>query len=251
MKTPVDVLNAAFAALNFDDWAGFTALCDPVSLRAFKREIIHGYESDELLNALTVDADDLMETEPDMPREAAEYKAAQMNKIVSVEHRIKKDFVTLSTIDEIRALDPAKLFAHWLKMNSPYRRYEAEVQQGRWADEESWEVESQWEQPDDGTTKETRGYRYSVIGAVMDGDEIAHVLYQSDHGLDKIFPEEYAEWMESIPQDEQELEKLLRHRMHPEFATCRRQPDGTWRLVAQQHFIVISSLRRVVKQEGK
>jgi len=37
MTNPVKVVDAAFQALNLEDWGGLADLCDPVSLRAFKR----------------------------------------------------------------------------------------------------------------------------------------------------------------------------------------------------------------------
>ncbi|MBA3341431.1 MAG: hypothetical protein H0W30_01030 [Gemmatimonadaceae bacterium] len=68
MKTPAETVKAAFDALNIEDWAGLMAACDPVSLRAFKRETVEDL-SEEKHYDITVD--DLREIDPDMPREVA------------------------------------------------------------------------------------------------------------------------------------------------------------------------------------
>jgi hypothetical protein len=244
VNRPADVLAAAFAALNLDDWSGFAELCDPVSLRAFKRETLGGYSEDYLLPP--VDPDDLMETEPDMPRVAAEYKAAQMNEITSSAHRLKREFLTVKTVEELRELDPTRLFILWIQAHSPYRRAALEEDH-----EESWEKEADWEPPVDDGKKATRGYRYSVLGSVEDGPDIAHVLYRNDHTPDKIFPDEYPEWLADRPEDEQKLMEQRHHRSYPEFVSCRRQSDGTWRLIADWHFSIVSSLQRVEPLEQR
>jgi hypothetical protein len=237
VNNPAEVLDAALAALNFDDWAGFTALCDPVSLRAFKSETLEHYADDR--DDYHVEVEDLLESEPEMPREAAEYKAARMNEITSKAHRLKREFLTVKSVDELPEMDASRMFVLWLQARSPYRRAELEAES-----EEPWESDSAWDPPVDDGKKATRGFRYSVIGCVPDGEEIAHVLYRSDHTIDKIFPEEYAELMSGRPADEQELARQLHHHSSPRFATCRRQPDGNWRLVVDRFMTLVSSLQR-------
>jgi hypothetical protein len=235
---PADVLAAAFAALNLDDWNGFTDLCDPVSLRVFKRETLESYA--DATEDYHIEPDDLIESEPDMPREAAEYKAAQMNQIASKAHRLKREFLTVKDVDELCAMDASKMFVLWLQAHSPYRRAALEPH-----NEEPWELDSDWDPPVDDGKKETRGYRYSVVGSVIEGGEIAHVLYRDDNTVDKIFPEEYAGVMASRPADEQELARQLHHHSHPQIVTFRRQADSTWRLVANGYLMLVSTLQRV------
>ena len=238
VNSPAEVLDAAIAALNLDDWAGFAALFDPVSLRAFKTETLDSY-ADELED-YHVEADDLLESEPDMPRDAAEYQAAQINEITSKGHRLKREFLTVESVDELQAMDPSRMFVLWLQARSPFRRLALEPD-----DEEPWETDSAWDPPHDDGKKPTRAYRYSAIGCVIDGPDIAHVLYRDDHTIDLVLPEEYAEVMRRKPEDEQELARQLHHHSHPQFATCRRQPDGTWLLVADRFMALVSSLQRV------
>lgn len=238
MKNPADVLDAAFAALNLDDWAGFTELCDPVSLRAFKRETLDHYAYD--VDDLHVEAEDLLDTEPEMPREAAEYQAARMNEVTSKAHRLKREFLVVESVDELREMDESRMFVLWLQACSPYRRAALEAET-----EEPWESDAAWDPPVDDGKKGTRAFRYSVIGCIADGGEIAHVLYRSDYTVEKIFPEEYAALMSGKPADEQELARQLHHRSHPRFATCRKQTDGTWRLVVDRNLMLVSSLQRL------
>ena len=70
------------------------------------------------------------------------------------------------------------------------------------------------------------GYHYVPLGAVADGERIAHVLFRN--ALD--------------PDDAQTLARELWGRAHPHVATCRRQPDGTWRLVADHDFLHVASV---------
>ena len=204
----------------------------------FQDETLEYYADD--IEAYHVDAEDLIDSEPGMPREAAEYGAARMNEVTSKAHRLKRDFLTVSSVDELRVMDPSRMFVLWLQACSPYRRAALEAET-----DEPWESDSGWDPAVDDGKKETRGFRYSVVGCVQDGSEIAHVLYRDDHTIDKILPAEYAELMSGRPADEQELARQLHHNSHPRFATCRRQADGTWRLVADRYLMLVSSLQRV------
>jgi hypothetical protein len=237
VDSPSAVLAAAFSALNIDDWAGFTELCDPVSLRAFKRETLEFYVD---VDDHHVEPEDLLDSEPEMPPEVAEYQAARMNEVTSKDHCLKREFLTVKSAEELRAMDASRMFVLWLQACSPWRRAALEA-----GTDESWELGSAWDPPVDDGKKETRGYRYSVLGCVLDGPAIAHVLYRDEHTVDKIFPEEYAESMGTRPADEQELARQLHHGSSPRFATCRRQPDGTWRLIADRYLMLVSSLERV------
>jgi hypothetical protein len=243
VKTPAEVLDAAFAALNLDDWAGFTDLCDPISLRAFKTETLDFFADES--DCYHVDVDDLLDSEPDMPREVAEYEAAKMNRYAEPAHKLNREFLTVKSVDEIRLMDPARLFVLWLQARSPHKRLELERD-----DEQPWEAGAAWDPPIAEGVKETRGYRYSVIGSVPDGPDISHVLYRTEHGIEKIFAEEYAEWLGQRPSDEQELAHQLHHHATPEFAICRRQSDGSWKLVAQRYLMLVSSLQRIAQKEN-
>jgi hypothetical protein len=236
--SPPHLLEAAISALNLDDWAGFAGLFDPVSLRVFKHDVLETYLEEE--EHFHFDADDLLEHEPDMPRAAAEYQASQMNQVTSKAHRLKRDFLTVNSVNELVDMDAGKMFALHLQSLSPYRRAALEP-----VDEEPWEADSAWEQPVDDGKKLTQAYRYSVVGSIQDGPDIAHVMYRDENTADKIFPEEYAVKLAERPADEQELTRQLHHHPHFQFATCRKQADGTWRLIADRWMMLVSLSRRV------
>jgi hypothetical protein len=163
-----------------------------------------------------------------------------MNRVTSKAHRLKRDFLTVKSVDELLDMDPSRMFVLHIQALSPYRRAELEP-----IDEEPWEAEADWEPPVNDGKKMTRGYRYTVVGHIDDGPNIAHVMYRDESTPDKIFPEEYAEHLGTRPADEQELTRELHHHPHFQYATCRRQSDGTWRLIADRMMALVSLPQRV------
>lgn len=59
-------------------------------------------------------------------------------------------------------------------------------------------------------------------------------------------PEEWerhsAAWLPRRPAEEQALARDLVNHDNPAVATCRRQPDGTWRLLARRQFLMLGSI---------
>ena len=238
MQSPDELVRAVFSAMNLSDWAGFAARFDDVSLRAFKHEKLEAYDNPLDLD---FDPDEYMEGHPGMTREGAEHQIAEMQRVMGTEHRLKRDFLVVNSVDELRDMDPGRLFALYVQAHAPHRRMELEPD-----DEEPWEAEAAWE-PGDANEKDvkTRAYRHSVIGHIIDGEDIAHVLYRDEHSIAKILPEEYGEWLNARPEDERVLATQLHHRSTPHFATCRRQSDGTWRMVADFSFMPVPTLEPV------
>jgi hypothetical protein len=235
MKTPEDVVRAVFDAMNLSDWAGMAALFDEVSLRAFKHEQLDDY--DHPLE-FELELDEYMESHPGITELEAKERIARLEHITSVAHRLNRDFLVIKSVDELREMDAGRVFALYVQANAPHRRMELEPDDGQ-----PWEKEAEWE-PANGNEnrKQTRAYRHSVIGHILDGENIAHVLYRDEHTVAKIFPEEYGEWLNGRPEDERLLAAELHHRSTPHFATCRRQADGTWRMIAEYHFMPVPTL---------
>jgi hypothetical protein len=75
------------------------------------------------------------------------------------------------------------------------------------------------------------------VGALEDGDRIAYVLYQ--FGMDERteWTGEMAKSVAALPADEREFVRDISFKGHPMVAMCRRQPGGTWALVADHHFL--------------
>jgi hypothetical protein len=61
---PVELVRAAVAAINALDWHGAVSLCDPVSLRAFHRELCAMYSPPD--PRMLLSADELLKHQPEM-----------------------------------------------------------------------------------------------------------------------------------------------------------------------------------------
>jgi hypothetical protein len=75
MRTPEKVVDAAFEALNLEDWARLADLCDPVSLRAFKREMLEDFCGSGDRDESTSEVDVVEEENPEI-RAAIEHDLA-------------------------------------------------------------------------------------------------------------------------------------------------------------------------------
>jgi hypothetical protein len=237
VRTPVEVVNAAFTALNCEDWAGLADLCDPVSLRAFKREVLDGFPEDE--DGLWIDIDDLMEREPDMPREVAEYQLGRMNRYMDPMYRLRSQVYAVRSIAELRDMEPGRVFARWLQARSPEHFPHDD------------EAEQPWELPElESLGKPTRAYRYTALGSVPDSAEIAYVVYRQSRSPHDIYPGVMDEWEQSVPADEAELARVTHFLHAPQVATCRKQADGSWRLVADSQLLLVGTLEIVAIGDG-
>ncbi|MGI9043556.1 MAG: hypothetical protein ACR2GK_05465 [Gemmatimonadaceae bacterium] len=234
MRSPVEVVNAVFAALNSADWAGLAELCDPVSLRAFKREILD--EFPDTGEGLSLDIESLMEAEPDLPREVAEYQLAQMNKYMDPGYRLESQLHAVSSVEQLRGMDPGRVFARWLQARSPENFRQNKREAG-----EQWELP----EPQDQSRKATRAYRYTALGSVLDSSEVAYVVYRKSAEVTDIYPGLMDDWAALRPADEVELARVTHFLHTPRVATCRKQADGTWRIVADSSLLLTGTLQVV------
>ena len=83
---PLALFDAALNALNAEDWRGAAQLCDPVSLRAFKRQLLERFTPDRPPRELTIE--DLLRHTPDKPRQVAEYELAQHRRRADPRRRV-------------------------------------------------------------------------------------------------------------------------------------------------------------------
>lgn len=72
MKTMNELFESAVDAMNRRDWPGVSRLCDPASMAIYRRNLLRRVSLDPADEPLTVER--LMQSQPDMPREAAEYQ---------------------------------------------------------------------------------------------------------------------------------------------------------------------------------
>src|SRR5690242_4883983 len=112
MTNPVKVVDAAFQALNLEDWAGLADLCDPVSLRAFKREMLEEFCGSSDRDESTHEIDVVEEDDPEI-RAAIEHDLAILRESWDPAERVRREFASVDSVDELREMEPGKMFARW------------------------------------------------------------------------------------------------------------------------------------------
>ena len=80
---------------------------------------------------------------------------------------------------------------------------------------------------------------YLVLGSVRDGEEFAHIVCR--HADRRDADDEDADDF-ATPDDEAELNRALRNRTLMLTALCRRQVDGTWRLIAERNLFFLPQM---------
>ncbi len=221
---PVALFNLAQSHLNREDWLGAARLCDPVSLRAFKREMLQSLAPSVPHPVLT--PEEYMKLQPDLPREVAEYQANEHARLTDPARRLRDELPGITSPEQLRSMEPAEIFAAWLEGRSPRAQIARLVEQGHVTAEVGATIAAHHMPP----------RRYVALGAVPDGEHLAHVVFRdaSEPWLD------IAAQMDELPQDERALSRQLRPHSFARLAPCLRQPDGTWRLVADHRFMGVT-----------
>lgn len=220
MKTPEGVVAAAFAAINTEDWHGLTALCDPLSLAVFKKQTI-----DSLVDL--ADCDDPAADDPEFdPMESIRYEADPT-------FFLRYELTGVSSIDEVREMDPCRVFVRWLQARSP----------SGWSGDSS--KDSQYEKARAAALnpreRKVRSYRYRILGAVPDGPDIAYVLFRPSETFCDIYPESYKECLNQWSEDERRFMAAVHNRGDPSVVICRKS-SGSWQIVAKRNFLLMDSI---------
>jgi hypothetical protein len=75
-----------------------------------------------------------------------------------------------------------------------------------------------------------------LLGVVPDGDRIAHVIFRAAFDPAKL-PDPPMGFSDAGPsEDERQLIRDIAGRLVPQVVTCRRQDDGTWRMIVGHDF---------------
>jgi hypothetical protein len=175
--------------------------------------------------------EDLLKSSPEMPRAVAEYHVAQFKRHSDPAERLRSDLPTVPSVAALRAMSPAETFAAWLDGRSLRRQIERLAARGQ-IPPETAAASLSLPGPE---------HQYVAIGAVNDGERLAHVLYRIRMNEAAAFQGEMAARLASLPEDEQALTRDIAFRGFPQVATCRRQPDGTWALLADHGFLGVGS----------
>ncbi|MDB4909076.1 MAG: hypothetical protein JWO05_3860 [Gemmatimonadetes bacterium] len=227
---PTPLFHSALAALNVEDWRIAAMHCDPVSLRAFQRQKVDQFAP--LLPEQVLKPEDLMRLDPEMPREVAEYQAAHHRQQIDSESRLQRQLPGYSSMSQVSEADPVALFASWLEGHSPRAQVLRLVEQGQ-APPEAVALMS--------ASSTSLRFDYVVLGSVPDGEMAAHVVYRNEADEAALFSGEGAAQLAALPEDEQRLRRMVMARGHARLALCRRQEDGSWRLVAGHDFMGLAS----------
>ncbi len=227
MKDPLKLFRGAVTALEQERWGDVAELCDPLSLRAFKQSFLSQFDG-ALQFSWTLE--ELIRFSPDMPRQVAEYQLTQIQRQSDPAVRFARDFPFVRNIDELRDLEPAEVFARWLEGKSPRGQILAAVRDGSIS-----EAVAAAHGSDLG-----RFPPYEPVGAISDGDDVAYIIYRFGKIESPELPDEAREWMAELSPEEREFAEL--ELPHPSIATCRRQSDKTWKLIADHDFLHISSI---------
>lgn len=223
MKNPRQLVQAAFDALRGHDYSRLASLCDPLSLQAFKQEMV-----DEYCPAFSVTDD----PHPYSRVELTDEEYARLIEFLDPVRRLQSEFPSLTTIGQLLSMDTVALFATWMYANSA-ERFQDEMLRKPW-ETSDWALREQEE-------NRNREPNYVIIGCVFDTPDIAHVLYHNELSALEALPEAYGEWLASASPVYREFMTAMHHRGLPILITCRRQPDASWRLVARKHFMLFGS----------
>lgn len=234
MSHPAQVVSDAVAAFNREDWKTFIGLCDPVSIRRFKRDLVWQFTSNSSVEDQTID--DLLEEMPDAPRDSVERELARMEQYRDPVKRLHLEISTVATIEELESLEPAEVLLRWLQSRMYRRNDVSYFTEPELDDIES--VEFSREPEDEFDPAETLSTEYVVLGSVRDGPDFAHVVCR--HVLRHPYDDDSDDY--ETPQDERELERELSIRTWINTAACRRQSDGNWLLVAQRSLFFLANM---------
>jgi hypothetical protein len=240
MNTPRQIVTAAFDALRANDWKGLASLCDPLSLDAFKIEMLEEFgdrlgEPDSEESASTLE-----------PVELDDEEFIEYMKYLHPDSVMKVEFPKLSTMDDLRRMESVDAFAAWLEGQVTPRKALADVCEEFWQGGSNIGAVAE-------TSRDLIHYpRYTIIGCVFDSMDIAHVVYRPAVSPPERYADVYESWFARWPAEYRDFVAALHHRGIPMLITCRKQTDGSWRIVASRRFMLFGSLSvvQVRRAEG-
>jgi hypothetical protein len=214
------------------DYRLVASLCDPVSLLVFKRSSVERVAS---FRTSDWSVEEMMRGNPNMPREVAEFNIAQWRKNREEQHPLRFDFPRIASLEDLRVLDPVDVFAEWLYARSPEHAFHSAVARG---DVPAQEMDFLSATTGMGPTFELccvipASERMAEIvfrrGIELDGNEL------SDDELEAEDPE-LAALLSQLTEEERQLQRD--QALWPlDFAQCRAQPDGSWKMIADDRFL--------------
>ncbi len=226
-RDPVELFQAVTAALSAENWDAVAALCDPVGLRRFQHQLLVQYRRPA--HVAEMNADWVLKHNPEMPREVAEYTARAHQRFFEPD-RLRSELPAFESLAMLETVTPARAFALWLDSHSPSRQIER--------------LGGTRKLPPEAVALIQRGFggfeRVRLLGAVYDGDTIAHILMHQSIG-DIVPPEVSDPDFASLPEDEKQYARERSGTHFPQVSSCRRQADGTWLMLVDNGFFRVGS----------
>lgn len=227
MNDPVELFHAVAAALSAEDWDSVVALCDPISMRLFHRQLVSQYQVP--VQALTAEV--FLQHDPEMPREVAEYRAREHGqRFGDPAERLSRELPAFADLSVLESATPERAFALWLDSHAPSRHIARLAETHNLSPEVTTNLR-----------KSLGGFEnMRAVGAVADGQAISHILFHERMDME-IGPAESTGGFASMTEDEQRYARDQWGTQFPHVASCRRQADGSWRMLVEFGFLRVGS----------
>lgn len=169
-KGPDGVAAAAFRALDAERWDEFVGWLDPEAVEEFRAGQLRFWKEAGERRPLTTA--DVRRMQPDMPPEIVEYHVKQWQSSDHGHSSIASYFADVASLEALEGLSGRAMLVRRLARLSPKAKLEDAL--GNLTDDAGLaEVDPRDLVP-----------RRRVIGAVLEGDSIAHVVYRVQFGPD-------------------------------------------------------------------
>jgi hypothetical protein len=221
---PAAVFQQAADALDREDFLAVARLCDPASLSLFRRRLLRDLAPSDDLPPLTVEL--YLRHHPDMPCEVAEYNVANHHRRWAESRRVDREVARTESYDALEALAPDEAYARWLEAHSVRAALRRQLEARGISGEQMERALDEIARPD---------LLLRPIGAVEHG-RTAYVVYLVEPRTESASTGDHEAYIASLTEDEREIEEA--HLRGPvRITSVRRQPDGTWRLIARQELL--------------
>ena len=198
--SPVGVVESVLRGFSSENWIGVADLFDEGSLSEFRRNVLWRYS---------------------IPTPRLDVDQSTSDPVM----RLREELPRISSIEELELLPPRQLYAVWLESHSPRAQVNRLVESGQVSRTRAEKV----------LPSIVSNWNYTVIGVVMDGDTVAHVLYRGDRSATGLKQVEADLLRASAPAAELETLRDIFGKENPGLVTCRRNSDGFWRLLASHY----------------
>lgn len=224
---PIKLFCSLTDALHRGDWHSAAERCDPAGLARFKESLLAEFDPAEQPRQLT--AEEYLRGSPDTPRVVADHFVAEINRRrADPAERLADEITGVKSVAALREMDPVAVFAAWLEARSARRQLERLIAQGL-AAADTADLLNQFPV-----------FRHVAIGAVPDGESRSHVVYRLE--LRDPPDERNGKAERDTTGAEAESEDDQWEGAEVYVATCRKQADGTWRMVPGVDFLNLASM---------